>query len=321
MKADEPGRKFWTRAATSAVLAAICLWAPRAAADEYEFFVKAKNAYEAGEYEEAVKRFESLLEGSIDSTALLLESHKLLAVSYLFVGDEKRAEHHFTEMLMVDPKYELDPLIFPISVLDFFVSIKQKNQERLDALVKAREKAEAQRRAQEAARRTLQCEQQKRNIYIERERRRHSLVVAMIPFGAGQFQNGHVAKGIVFLSGEVLLSAAVTTTFVMHERLRTQADTPFESRSTRRRYERFEASYRIANQVTAAALGAAVVAGIIDALFFYEPEAVVWKRVEEPSVPEELRFRYDEANPKKTSAFLAPLVGENIVGLGLMGRF
>ncbi|MCP4674272.1 MAG: hypothetical protein GY854_01895 [Deltaproteobacteria bacterium] len=317
----------WLRARTSrysrgllvaiVALAAICRPATaRATNDEYDQFVHAKNAYEAGEYKEAVSRFEKVFEAGLNNPALVLECHKLLGVSYLFVGDNEGAERQFAKLLTISPDYELDPMMLPIAVIDFFTSVKRKNQEKLDALARARAAEEERHIAEEEARRKAEIERLTRNIYLERSYEKNSMFVAFVPFGAGQFQNGHTVKGTLFLSGELLLTAGAVTTFFLHEGLRKQANEPFDSPNERESAEELEKGYRIANQASIVGLSVLVVTGIIDALYNFEAETVTWKKVPENEVPRNLR-----RGRSKSETTLLPRIGEGAVGLEVVGRF
>ncbi len=287
-----------------------------ARADEYDLFVRAKNAYEAGEYKEAVSRFEELLERGLSNSALALECNKLLAVSYMFTDDRDAAELYFTKLLTISPNYRLDPMLFPIEVVDFFTEIKQKNEERLEALARARAEEDARQKVAEEAHRKAELEKLKRNVYLEREVKQNSLLVALMPFGAGQFQNGHTVKGALFLSGEILLTGATITTYFLHADLRKDAKEPFDSTERREEAERLEAGYRIANQASLVGLSVLAVTGIIDALYNFERETVTWKSVPEREVPSKLR-----PGGSKPAASLAPRLGRGMVGLEFIGRF
>jgi len=295
-----------------AVLASLV--ATRAAADEFQDFANAKNAYESGEYETAVARFEELRASQPKNKGLVEELHKLLAVSYLFLGNQAKAEESFLELLSADPGYALDPLVFPIDVVDLFAEVKRRHAERLSALAAARAAEEAAREEAEAEQRRLELERLKRNVYLGRETERRSLLVAVLPFGAGQFQNGHNVKGGLLLGGELLLTSAAITTFILHERLRSTAAEPIESPSERVRYENLEAGYRIANTGCVVALGAVMIAGIIDSLFYFHKETVTWRRLEERDVPRELR-------PKPVAAVVAPFPTDGGIGIAAAARF
>jgi tetratricopeptide (TPR) repeat protein len=297
-------------------LAVLALAQPaRLAADEFDDFTKARNAYEGGEYAAAVERFTALLASEPRNPAIVLESQKLLGVSYLFVGDQAAAEAALLKLLTLSPEFELDPMLFPIEVIDFFTDVKARNDERLAALTRARASEEAARRQAEEERRLAEIEKLKRNVYLERNLERRSWLVAILPLGAGQFQNDEPVKGALFLGGELLLGAAVATTFALHEDLRDRAGEPFESPDDREAYERLESGLRIANQVSLGALAAVAVAGIIDSAIRFEKETVIWQPVDEREVPRDLR-------PGGTpAARIAPLLGESVVGLGVGGSF
>ncbi|MFO8074474.1 MAG: tetratricopeptide repeat protein [Polyangia bacterium] len=301
-------------AACILVVAAAALSPAGALADEFEEFIKAKNAYEAGEYETAVERFEALLDGDPRNPALVNEAYKLMGVSYLFVGREEEAEKSFLKLLTRSPEYELDPMLFPIEVVDFFTEVKLKNDKRLAALAQARAaEKEAERRAEEK-RRLAELEKLKRNVYLEKDREQRSLLVAVMPLGAGQFQNGEPVKGGLFLGGELLLGAAAVTTYVLHEGLRRRSDEPFESTSDRREYERLERGYRISNQVSLGALAVLAVAGVVDSLYFFEKETVSWQQIDKREVPDRLR-------PENARAILAPFASGTAIGLSASGAF
>ncbi len=296
----------------------ILAWPSKTRAEDYAYasFERAKNAYDAGEYKEAASRFDVLLKEGQKNPALLFECHKFIAVSYLFVGDKEKAEHHFNELLNIAPDYSLDPMIFPIEVVDFFLEVKQKNKKQLEALAIARAEEEKIRKKEEEKKQQSEFEKLRRNVYLQRTSQKNSLIVAFIPFGAGQFQNGDKIKGALFLSGELFLTAAAITTYFLHDGLRRDAKTPFESPEKREDAERLEIGYRIANQASFVALGIVAVTGIVEALVRYQPEITVWKRVQEREVPKNLR-----PGKSKINASIAPSFSLNTIGLGVTAQF
>jgi len=293
---------------------ALALAAGRASADEFEEFASAKNAYEAGEYETAVGRFEALKATQPKNKGLVEELHKLLAESYLFLGNTTEAENNFIEILSDDPNFALDPLVFPIDAIDFFTEVKLRHAERLAALSAARAAEEEAHRKAEEQKSRLETEKLKRNVYVGRDVRHRSVLVALLPFGAGQFQNEHHVKGALFLTSELLLSAAAVTTFILHERLRPVAADPVESASDLARYERLEKGTRIANTACLTALGAVAVTGIIEAMIHFRKETVTWKRIEEREVPPSLK-------PRPVAAAVSPIAAPGSFGLAAEIRF
>lgn len=286
-------------------------------ADEYNSFIRAKNAFDRGDYQEAVSRFDELIERGVRNPALLLECHKLMGVSYLFVGDRDAAENQFSKLLTIAPEFDLDPMLFPIEVVDFFNEIKLKNEEKLKTLAQARAREEKRRKEREEAKRQAELEALRQTIYYERTKQQNSLLVALIPFGAGQFQNGHKVKGALFLAGELLFVSAAVTTFFLHANLRSQASEPFQLSSEREKAERLELGYRIANRASLVGLGALIAGGIIDSLYNFQRERTTWQRIEEGAVPDGLR----EKGKKKTKLSLIPSLGTDSVGMVVRGRF
>lgn len=287
-----------------------------ATADEYDQFVIAKNAFDAGEYQESVRRFEELLKNGLQNPTLVTEALKLLGVSYLFTENRKAAEEQFTKLLTKAPDYTIDPLLYPIEVVDFFTEVKQKNQKRLDALAKAKAIEEAARKAKEEAARKAEFERMKRNIYLERNVTSGSLLVAVLPFGAGQFQNRQKAKGWAFLSSEALLCVSSTVFFFLHSSLRSRADKPFEDSNKKDIYIMREKAYRIANHASLITLGVTAIAGIADSLYFFKKERVEWKKVNEKDVPENLR-----PHPAGTSISISLFMDRDYFVFGLAGSF
>ena len=285
-----------------------------AVGDEYDEFALAKNAFDAGEYQEAVRRFDTLLTKGMQNPSLIIESHKFIAISYLFIGNETSAETHFNKLLTRAPDFTLDPLLYPIEVVDFFTKTKQKSKKQLEALAKAKAIEAQKQRALEAARQRAEAEKLRRNIYFEREVRKGSLLVALLPFGAGQFQNRKPVKGTLFLSAELLLGGAAMTFYFLHESLRDEASKPSVDSDRRDTLMQRERIFRIANFASIGALVLIAGIGVADALLQFKAETIVWKRVRESDVPDDMRHK-----PTSTSASLKLIPSP--FGLSLSGCF
>jgi tetratricopeptide (TPR) repeat protein len=284
--------------------------------DEYDRFAIAKNAFDAGDYQEAVKRFETLLKDGLQNPTLVVETLKLLGVSQLFIGNRKEAEDQFTKLLTKVPDYSLDPLMYPIEVVDFFTEIKQRNQKQLDELAKATALEEAEKKAAEEARKKVEYEKMKRNVYLEQKITTRSLLVAVLPFGAGQFQNRHMIKGWAFFSSELLLSTSATVFYFLHSSLRDRAARAFDDPNEKDMYIAREKAFRLVNHISLITLGVTAVAGIVDSLYYFKKQTVEWKSIEEKDVP--LRLR-----PSPTGArwSLAVEADNHYFGLGFSRDF
>jgi len=168
--------------------------------------------YHSGQYE-ACKGELMRLVGQGDTKPLLTEPPALergrlyLATCSLMLGEESVARASLREALQQNPLMAPpDSLTFPPHVVALFLQVRDEVQ----SLISKREEEEIE-RLREAHRRTLAEERERK----ERERKLYNLasqetlvtqnnrIVAFLPFGAGQYQNGQKALGDFFLATEV----------------------------------------------------------------------------------------------------------------------
>lgn len=273
----------------SLVFIAMSFMANAARADELSDFQHARSAYESQDHRVAVQRFEELIGGDVprlSTRALILESRKYLGASYLFLSRREDAEHQFELLLRDDAQYELDPVAFPAEVLQVFTEVRTRVQAEIARSDAARrEREEAARRAA-ADRLLLERGRMDRLITLATETQvevQHQRWIAWMPFGAGQFQNGHDALGLTFLVSESLLLAASATTFIWHATLPESSQLTVDSRENARRLEQ---TLTTLNYVSLASFLGIAVIGVIDAHVRYVP-AVSETRHRE--LPEDLR--------------------------------
>ena len=202
------------------------------------------------------------------SRPLILESRKYLAASYLFLGRRELAETQFEKLVQEDPNYELDPVAFPKDVLEAFARVRQHLKLREEKQKARYAEAERERLKSENARRALERERFRRLIRLattETLEERNSRWLAMLPFGVGQFRNGHRRLGITLAIGESLLAALSLTSFLLHASLvNEQPDSVDEA-------QRVERGYRVTNWVTTGLFFATAAGGIIDAQVRFKP--------------------------------------------------
>jgi tetratricopeptide (TPR) repeat protein len=245
-----------------------CFTTPAPArANDFEEFEAARAAYDTQDYARAAKLFDALGGGdtpALTNRSLLFESKKYLGASYLFLGELQRAEDEFERLLRMDPEYILDPLGFPEEVQRLFARVKT----RLDS---ERRVAEDERRREEDRTRVAQTrrdtEERERWVRLtqlaetEHVREIRSRWIALVPFGLGQFQNGHVSLGAILAVSEGSLFAIAAVSWAVHENLRGQ--TPVESE--RDEYNLTERATRYTNQISFAMFVALAITGVIDA--------------------------------------------------------
>jgi hypothetical protein len=190
----------------------------RARADEQVDLEKVRAAYIGKNYDEAERRLVAILDptNGAHDPQVITQARMYLGAVMLAKGKPDQASQVFEKMILDDPTYEPDPLSFPTAAIDLFIDTRARLRERLNAEAQERVKREAERRAKEEekkrkdAARTALLEKMATE---EKVTETHSRWVAMVPFGAGQFQNGERALGWTFLGLE---SALVIGTLVCY---------------------------------------------------------------------------------------------------------
>lgn len=272
----------------------LALSAP-AFADDLADFEVARRAYEAGEYAESARLFESMVGGEVPrirNELLVLESRKYLAVSYLFVDRVAAAEAQFEALLRQDATYQLDPVAFPATVYDVFRRVGDRVRAQEEAARAEREEEERRLRQEAMARLLAQQERIARLEALAREMvvvRENSRGIALLPFGIGQFRNGHRVFGIALATIQSILLVGSVTTFALHQQLRRQLnDLPNADTLARdSTFIRREAAYRITNITSTSLLAASFLAGLIDAQVRYRPTVREVRQRELPDSPPE----------------------------------
>lgn len=264
-------------------------------AGEIAEFQFALNAYDSGDYKTAIGRFNKLLDHEITNKALLVEVYKYLGASYMFTGKIKAARKQFKKLLLKDPDYELDPVLFPTEVLDEYWKVKKDLE---DELQKVAESKKQQQKELEEKKKELK-ESWKKLVqtanhppYIKQNIKKSHLFFAFAPFGIGQFQNGHKIKGYLFLSGEAALLIAAVTTYWMTVYYDNSACNVGNNKKAQ--YSRFKSiadGLSIANKVTFWMFIGAIVAGIVDAIIFFKKRRVTYETVKESDIPPEYRVK------------------------------
>lgn len=270
MARGTPIAAFWLALVTT-------LMVPGAAyADEIDDFEAARRAFERHDFADAARRLEGMVGGEVpalSSEVLVLEARKYLGATYLFLGRREAADEQFMLLLRQDPTYQLDPLAFAAAVVDAFKEVRERFE-----TVRAAEEAERQRRLEALRQRRLEglMRQQARIARLEAIAReetvevRASRALALLPFGIGQFQNGHRSAGLGFAVTQGIFTLFTVSTWIWHRWLRGQANEGVPPNEAGR-FERQERAARILNQISFGTLAAVAVAGIADAQIRFVP--------------------------------------------------
>lgn len=267
-----------------------------------------RTAYDRGDYARAIDTIHPLLYPSIElgTEDEVVQAHRLLALSYFFVNQPKEAEQEVTSLLALRPNYALDPIVDPPVAVRFFEDVKRRQSERLKA-IQSREREEAERRRKEEERERAMARARAERIYVDRVVERHSRLIATLPFGIGQAQNGQNGKAIAFGVSEGVLGLTSLAAF-----LAIQLKYPVDPTTLHRQFPASEtgtATTLIGLQLAAgAAFWATVVWGIIDAQVLFKREVVRTTRERGAAPP-------PHANKPTSEITVMP------AGLGLVGTF
>ncbi|QQR90474.1 MAG: hypothetical protein IPJ88_01640 [Myxococcales bacterium] len=235
-------------------------------------FQKARQAYTKQNYAKAIALFEALVgqePSRVQNLALRLESRKYLGASYLFEKRRKEAAAQFRRLLLEDPSYRLDPLSFPEEVIKVFSAVRDEVLAQRDAEI---DKSKVKSDSNEAPKATIELSQAKRMQALidlaetERVEQENSRWIAMLPFGIGQFQNGHDGLGMVLAVSQAALAVVSLVSFFVYQTI----DVPTKlvgqnTGSDREAAQSAEQAWYYTNLVATSLFAGVAVAGIVDA--------------------------------------------------------
>ena len=173
----------------------------------------AENSYLYGDYPRVIRKVTPLVEPDILIPVAddLVRAYELLGLAHFFLDEKKRSRVHFEKLIRMRPGANLDPVLVPPPAVAFFQAIKTELSDELSR------KREALRKAQVAEQKRLLNE---RTVLIEREIQTSSKLVAILPFGAGQFQNQEPVLGYALMTSQLAAIVASTIFFLSVENLR-----------------------------------------------------------------------------------------------------
>jgi hypothetical protein len=242
-------------------------------------------AYERGDYEIAIRTLRPLLYPTIElgNEEAVVEAHRLLALSYLLSRKEPLAEEEATSLFAIRPTFELDPVVDPPVAVRFFEGVRKRQEIQLSEL-RRRQQEESERARKEEELRRKEARAKAERIFVDRLIERHSRLIAMIPFGVGQAQNGQPKKAIGFAVAELLMGALSLASYVAIDQRYQTFDPQTHLRSVPK------SDYTTAQTLLGLELGSGIAFwgivawGIIDAQVLFKKEVLVKAR-ELPSPP------------------------------------
>lgn len=307
-------------------------------ADDQAELDKGRNAYLGRQYDEADRRFRDMLDpktGTIHDPLLVNQAYMYWGAVMVALGRKKDASSLFeTLLLQHDSHFEPDPLSFPTAVLDVFTDTREAVRGKIQAAQdEARRQAEEKKKHDEEARQREIARQAaiEKLATTQTTIEHHSRWIALMPFGAGQFQNGRAGLGWGFLIGESALAVAAGVTGAVSLSKSSQAQDIYRNNpspdnpsitapATDARNEAVD--WRYANLICAGAFVASAVIGIVQANIQFQSDVVT---VKTRPLPPSLRGESSAENKKiDWHITAAPTVTDAHASgatFGLFGRF
>jgi hypothetical protein len=292
---DHPGRvrKALIRlVALGAAALAVGGRPPVAAADASSDVEKAHNAYVAHQYQDAEKRLLALLDvqtGVIDNPDAVADARMYLGAVFVAEGKKDQAAEVFEALLLDRPDYQPDPLRVSLQAIDALIDARTRLRDRLEAITaekvrktqeeKARVEAERQR---EASRLVMLEKLASEEVVIEH----NSRWKALLPFGAGQFQNRQRPLGWTLLASEGLFVAgsAVGAALTLYNVDQANAAILRRDQTAAQAYQARAQDAALWGNVFAASFAVTAIVGIVHAEVTFVPQHVEVRRRVIPAV-------------------------------------
>ena len=209
----------------------------------------------------------------------------LLGTSYLFLDNEEMAREMLIRLLILEPDFELEPLHYPSSMINFLEALKEEFREQLDEIRSQRGDTPGETEG------TLR--------YVEVRIEERTLLASILPFGAGHFYNDMPEWGILYLSVELILAGTSVGFYVANEADRTE-DGYFPDEETAR-------TRQTVHEATAWAFIFVVLTNMIHGALIHEDYGEISQRVLE-------RPPFDDSQTSRWSPFAQPVGGNWVLG-------
>lgn len=278
------------------VAAVACVGPLRAMAGPVDELRDAENWFVYGDFERVVLKLAPLVDpkSQLADRRDLARSYELLGLSCFYLRREAEARKYFERLVRLEPEKQLDPLVVPPPAVHFYDDLRRSMA---DEIARQREALQKQLAEEEERRRQA-------NIVVEKiELRRNSRLVAAMPLGIGQFQDGQVLAGGLLLGTQVALAGLSGAFYLATENLRQPSG----------RYARADVSRAEAYQAVQLSTGYAAVlvalGGIVHAQLTFREDTEVRRDFSAPGVQPDLgpRPEIDPAAPAPAADLGLPL--------------
>jgi hypothetical protein len=256
-------------------------------ADDATAIDSAINSYDTARWDECAERFKIVLASpTLREVTQKNRARMYYAACLVSLKREKEADKQLEQIVRDDILYVPDKVAFSSRVLDRFTEtrvrlrdeIAEKEKEKILAEIAAR-KAEEERkkRAQE------RVERLERLATEEIADKQSSRLVALVPFGIGQFQNRQKALGWVFFGTEAALATTTIVTHLLSGSIQRQSQ---EANADRLAARSLNDQVVLTNRVAFGAFAAVALGGIVHAQITFVP---VFREIRKRPLPDDLR--------------------------------
>jgi tetratricopeptide (TPR) repeat protein len=257
-------------------------------------FDRGRNAYIYGDYPTVLSALTPLLEPEplIEDGATRVEAFELLGLAHYYLGQREKARRVFESLVRYRPEHRLNPVLVPPEAVSFYA---EEVRRPLMVLIEE-ERVSVRRQQQEEEER-----RRKANIvYQETDFVSNSRMVALLPFGIGQFQNDDPIWGGVFLGTEVAAIGLSVGFWAMVNNLSNEAGTYSALDAARAR------DLRTGQYISGGIAVGLMAVGIAHALFTFEPKQVKVQRQRIGAPPGEDSPERPPGTPERTDGPAQP---------------
>jgi hypothetical protein len=240
---------------------------------------KARASFLSRNWADAEERLRVLLDPKtgLKDRPLISQARMYLGASLLAQGKKDEAKETFEKLVLDDPSFDPDPLSFPSEAINTFIDVRSSLLEQIKTATQTAARLAAERKAREEAEREAQrvwFEKVKAQAGEEKITVRHNRVVASLPFGAGQFQNGQPVLGWIFLGAETVAVAGTVAVWGMYRYARGREDDElYNANQLSPQWRQRAEDLRLVNLGFAGAFVAIAGIGIAQAHLAYVPES------------------------------------------------
>lgn len=287
----------WRCAASGLIALAASLSPSEARADDAQQFELVKGLFYAGQYEDVLRRLVILLDPSNPACAsvegapttpqtchfqdavLIERSREMELVALVALKRDAEADAAIEKILRQNPAYVPDPATLPATVVTRVRDIKARIQKEMED--KARKEADEKRKKLLTEQKVSDDESKwiaevSRLASTETVIEKRSRVLAFVPFGVGQFQNGDVGWGIFFAATQAL-TAGSSIGFATAHQFFVGVDPNGKDPATGRAFDSKAIgeelrTLQLANEVAFAAWAGFAIAGVVQANLAFVPE-------------------------------------------------